>query len=620
MGLHPILNRKHPMSLPLRNIAIIAHVDHGKTTLVDQLFRQSGTFRDNQRVEERAMDSNDLEKERGITILAKPTSIEWNGIRINIVDTPGHADFGGEVERILSMVDGVILLVDSSEGAMPQTKFVTGKALALGLRPIVVVNKVDRPDQRIQEVLDEVFDLFVTLDANDDQLEFPVLYASGRNGYASTDPDAREGTLEPMFQLIVDHVPPPNLDADAPFSFLATLLDRDNFLGRVLTGRVQSGVIRVNDPIRALDSEGKVIETGRASKIMTFRGLDRVPVDEARAGDIISLAGMTVATVANTIAAPEVTVPIKAQPIDPPTLSMRFSVNDSPLAGREGSKVTSRMIRDRLEREAESNVAIRITESADKDSFEVAGRGELQLGVLIETMRREGFELGISRPRVLFGEDENGQRTEPYETVMIDVDDEFSGTVVEKMNLRKAEMTDMRPSGGGKTRITFSAPSRGLIGYHGEFLSDTRGTGIMNRLFEKYGPHKGKIEGRKNGVLISNGAGEAVAYALGPLEERGILFVGVGEALYEGMIIGENAKPEDLEVNPMKSKQLTNFRSSGKDDAIRLTPPKIMTLEQAIAYIDDDEMVEVTPKSIRLRKAILDPNERKKASRKKEAA
>lgn len=608
------------MSLPLRNIAIIAHVDHGKTTLVDQLFRQSGTFRDNQRVEERAMDSNDLEKERGITILAKPTSIEWNGIRINIVDTPGHADFGGEVERILSMVDGVILLVDSSEGAMPQTKFVTGKALALGLKPIVVVNKVDRPDERIQEVLDEVFDLFVTLDANDEQLEFPVLYASGRNGYASTDPDRREGTLEPMFQLIVDHVPPPSLDAEAPFSFLATLLDRDNFLGRVLTGRVQSGVIRVNDPIRALDMDGKVIEVGRASKIMTFRGLDRVPVDEARAGDIISLAGMTVATVSNTIAAPEVTVPIKAQPIDPPTLSMRFAVNDSPMAGREGSKVTSRMIRDRLEREAESNVAIRITESADKDSFEVAGRGELQLGVLIETMRREGFELGISRPRVLFQKDEDGNLLEPYETVMIDVDDEHSGTVVDKMAIRKAELTDMRPSGGGKTRITFSAPSRGLIGYHGEFLSDTRGTGIMNRLFEKYGPHKGKIEGRKNGVLISNGNGEAVAYALGPLEERGILFVGVGTPLYEGMIIGENAKPEDLEVNPMKSKQLTNFRSSGKDDAIRLTPPKIMTLEQAIAYIDDDEMVEVTPKSIRIRKAILDPNERKKASRKKEAA
>ena len=612
--------------LPLRNIAIIAHVDHGKTTLVDQLFRQSGTFRDNQRVEERAMDSNDLEKERGITILAKPTSVEWTpegsdqAVRINIVDTPGHADFGGEVERILSMVDGVILLVDSSEGAMPQTKFVTGKALALGLKPIVVVNKVDRPDERIQEVLDEVFDLFLSLEANDEQLDFPVLYASGRNGYASEDPDRREGTLIPMFQKILDHVPPPALDVDAPFTFLATLLDRDNFLGRVLTGRVQSGSIRVNDPIRALDMDGNVIEVGRASKLMTFRGLERVPVEEARAGDIISLAGLAVATVSNTVAAPEVTVPIKAQPIDPPTLSMRFSVNDSPMAGREGSKVTSRMIRDRLEREGESNVAIKITESADKDSFEVAGRGELQLGVLIETMRREGFELGISRPRVLYGEDDKGSRTEPYETVVIDVDDEHAGTVVEKMAIRKGEMTDMRPSGGGKTRITFTAPSRGLIGYHGEFLSDTRGTGIMNRLFEKYGPYKGKIEGRKNGVLISNGTGEAVAYALGPLEERGILFVGVGEPLYEGMIIGENAKPEDLEVNPMKSKQLTNFRSTGKDDAIRLTPPKVMTLEQAIAYIDDDEMVEVTPKSIRLRKAILDPNERKKAGRKKEAA
>ena len=606
--------------MTLRNVAIIAHVDHGKTTLVDQLFRQSGTFRDNQRIDERAMDSNDLEKERGITILAKCTSVEWEGTRINIVDTPGHADFGGEVERILSMVDGVILLVDSSEGAMPQTKFVTGKALALGLKPIVVVNKVDRSDSRIQEVLDEVFDLFVSLDANDEQLDFPVLYASGRNGYASENPDAREGTLTPLFEKIVGHVPAPDVDVDAPFKFLVTLLDRDNFLGRILTGRVQSGTLKVNQPIHALDVDGNVIETGRASKILSFRGLDRVPVDEAKAGDIISLAGLTVATVANTIADPQVSEPIKAQPIDPPTLSMRFAVNDSPMAGREGSKVTSRMIRDRLAREAESNVAIKVTESEDKDSFEVAGRGELQLGVLIETMRREGFELGISRPRVLFGEDENGGKTEPYETVVIDVDDEFSGTVVDKMNIRKAEMTDMRPSGGGKTRITFSAPSRGLIGYHGEFLSDTRGTGIMNRLFEKYGPHKGKIEGRKNGVLISNGAGEANAYALGPLEERGILFVGVGEALYEGMIIGENAKPEDLEVNPMKSKALTNFRASGKDDSIRLTPPKKMTLEQAIAYIDDDEMVEVTPKTIRLRKRYLDPNERKRMSRAKAAA
>lgn len=605
--------------MTLRNVAIIAHVDHGKTTLVDQLFRQSGTFRDNQRVEERAMDSNDLEKERGITILAKCTSVEWEGTRINIVDTPGHADFGGEVERILSMVDGVILLVDSSEGAMPQTKFVTGKALALGLKPIVVVNKIDRSDARVQEVLDEVFDLFVTLDANEEQLDFPVLYASGRNGYASDDPEAREGTLRPLFEKIVGHVPPPQVNPEAEFKFLVTLLDRDNFLGRILTGRVEQGTVKLNQPIHALDAEGKVLETGRATKIMAFRGLERVPVDEAKAGDIISLAGLTVATVANTIADTSVSEPIKAQPIDPPTLSMRFAVNDSPMAGREGTKVTSRMIRDRLFREAESNVAIRVTESEDKDSFEVAGRGELQLGVLIETMRREGFELGISRPRVLFRTGEGGGREEPYETVMIDVDEEYSGTVVEKMNLRKAEMTDMRPSGGGKTRITFSAPSRGLIGYHGEFLSDTRGTGIMNRLFERYGPYKGTIEGRPNGVLISNGAGEANAYALNALEDRGILFVSPGEPLYEGMIIGENAKTDDLEVNPMKAKQLTNIRSSGKDDAIRLTPPRRMTLEQAIAYIADDEMVEVTPKSIRLRKRYLDPHERKRAARSKES-
>jgi GTP-binding protein len=606
--------------MSLRNVAIIAHVDHGKTTLVDQLFRQSGTFRDNQRVEERAMDSNDLEKERGITILAKCTSVDWNGTRINIVDTPGHADFGGEVERILSMVDGVILLVDSSEGAMPQTKFVTGKALALGLRPIVVVNKIDRSDARVQEVLDEVFDLFVSLEASDEQLDFPVLYASGRNGYASDDPEVREGTLAPLFEKIVEHVPAPSVDEDAPFSFLVTLLDRDNFLGRILTGRVNAGTVKLNQPIHALDGDGNVIETGRASKLMTFRGLERVPVEEAKAGDIISIAGMTVATVANTIADTSVTTPIKAQPIDPPTLSMRFAVNDSPMAGREGTKVTSRMIRDRLFREAESNVAIRVTEAADKDSFEVAGRGELQLGVLIETMRREGFELGISRPRVLFRDGPNG-REEPYETVVIDVDEEHSGTVVEKMSIRKAELTDMRPSGGGKTRITFSAPSRGLIGYHGEFLSDTRGTGIMNRLFEKYGPYKGVIEGRKNGVLISNGTGEANAYALNALEERGILMVAPGDPLYEGIIIGENAKPDDLEVNPMKAKQLTNFRASGgKDDAIRLTPPRRLTLEQAIAYIDDDELVEVTPKSIRLRKRHLDPHERKRAKRVAEAA
>ena len=606
--------------MSLRNVAIIAHVDHGKTTLVDQLFRQSGTFRDNQRVEERAMDSNDLEKERGITILAKCTSVEWHGTHINIVDTPGHADFGAEVERILSMVDGVILLVDAAEGPMPQTKFVTGKALALGLKPIVVVNKIDRPDARAAEVLDECFELFLSLEANDEQLDFPVLYASGRNGYAGLSDDVREGTLDPMFETIVKHVPAPDADPDGPFKMLATLLDRDNFVGRVLTGRIASGKLKLNMPIKALDADGNDVEAGRATKIFVFRGIERVAVEEAGAGDIVAIAGLTKATVSNSIVEPSVTEPLHAQKIDPPTLAMTFTVNDSPMAGREGTKVTSRMIRDRLEREAEGNVSFKITESADKDSFEVAGRGELQLGVLIETMRREGFELTISRPRVLLRDGPDG-REEPYEQVVIDVDDEHSGTVVEKMAQRKAELTDMRPSGGGKTRITFSGPSRGLIGYHGEFLSDTRGTGIMNRMFERYGPYKGRIEGRQNGVLISNGSGETVTYALGPLEERGILMVGPQEPVYEGMIIGENAKPEDLEVNPMKTKQLTNYRASGgKDDAIRLTPPKRMTLEQAIAYIQDDELVEVTPKSIRLRKRHLDPHERKKASRRSEAA
>jgi len=607
--------------MSLRNVAIIAHVDHGKTTLVDQLFRQSGTFRENQRIEERAMDSNDLEKERGITILAKPTSVEWappgssEHFRINIVDTPGHADFGAEVERILSMVDGVILLVDAAEGPMPQTKFVTGKALGLGLRPIVVVNKIDRPDARPDEVLNEVFDLFVALDANDEQLDFPCLYASGRAGYASADPDKRTGDLVELFEVIVGHVPEPAADPEGEFKMIAVLLDRDPFLGRILTGRIESGRLEAGMPIHAIDVDGTVVETGRATKVFAYRGLDRVPEDSAEAGDIVAIAGLTKATVSNTIATPSVTIPIAARKIDPPTLAMSFGVNDSPYAGREGDKVQSRVIRDRLEREAEGNVAIRVTESAGKDAFEVAGRGELQLGVLIETMRREGFELSISRPRVLFQDGPDG-REEPYETVVIDVDDEHAGTVVEKMAQRKGQMTDMRPSGGGKTRITFSAPSRGLIGYHGEFLSDTRGTGIMNRLFEKYGPYAGPIQGRQNGVLISMEQGDAVPYALNALEDRGVLFIEPGEKLYEGMIIGENAKPQDLEVNPLKSKQLTNFRSTGKDDAVRLTPPRRMTLEQAIAYIQDDELVEVTPQSIRLRKRYLDPHERKKASRK----
>ncbi|MEO6225990.1 MAG: translational GTPase TypA [Sphingomicrobium sp.] len=609
----------------LRNVAIIAHVDHGKTTLVDQLFRQSGTFRDNQRVEERAMDSNDLEKERGITILAKCTSVEWPNAagevtHINIVDTPGHADFGAEVERILSMVDGVILLVDAAEGPMPQTKFVTGKALALGLKPIVVVNKIDRPDARAAEVLDEIFELFLNLEANDEQLDFPTLYASGRAGYAGREDTVRDGDLTPLFETIVSHVPAPGLDPDGEFKMLTTLLDRDPFLGRILTGRIESGRLQVNMPIKAIDVDGNKVEEGRATKVFAFRGLERVPVETAQAGDIVAIAGLINATVSNTIADIAVTEPLHARPIDPPTLAMSFSVNDSPYAGRDGDKVQSRVIRDRLEREAEGNVAIRVTMSGDNDSYEVAGRGELQLGVVIETLRREGFELSISRPRVLF-RDGKGGREEPYETVVIDVDDEFSGTVIDKMALRKAEMTDMRPSGGGKTRLTFSAPSRGLIGYHGEFLSDTRGTGIMNRLFEKYGPYKGAITGRQNGVLISMERGKAVAYALNMLEERGVLFISPGDDLYEGMVIGENAKIHDLEVNPLKTKQLTNFRASGpKDEGIRLTPPRRMTLEQAIAYIQDDELVEVTPKVIRIRKRCLDPHERKRNARRSEAA
>jgi GTP-binding protein len=601
----------------LRNVAIIAHVDHGKTTMVDQLFRQSGTFRDNQRIEERAMDSNALEKERGITILAKCTSVVWKNTRINIVDTPGHADFGGEVERILSMVDSVILLVDSSEGAMPQTKFVTQKALALGLRPIVVVNKIDRPDARAQEVLNEVFDLFVALEANDEQLDFPVLYASGRNGYCGPTDDVREGTLAPLFDLILSHVPEPQVGSpDAPFAMIATMLDRDNFLGRVITGRVQQGRIKMNDAIKAIGPDGTLVEQGRASKLLTFRGLERVPVDEAQAGDIIAIAGIAEATVGHTFGAMDLAEPLPAQQIDPPTLAMTFTVNDSPLAGRDGDKVTSRMIRDRLLREAEGNVAIKITESASKDSFEVAGRGELQLGVLIETMRREGFELSISRPRVLLKTDPvTGQRLEPMETVMVDVDPDYAGIVVEELGRRRAELTDMRPSGGGKQRIVFKAPARGLIGYHGDFLSDTRGTGIMNRIFDGYAPYKGPIQGRQTGVLISTDAGQAVAYALIALEDRGPMMVQPGDHVYQGMIIGEHTRDNDLEVNPLKSKQLTNFRASGKDENVRLTPPKLLTLEQAIAYIADDELVEVTPNHIRLRKRLLDPHERKKAGR-----
>ncbi len=604
----------------LRNLAIIAHVDHGKTTLVDKMLLQSGAFRAKQQVMDRALDSHELERERGITILAKCTSVEWQGRRINIVDTPGHADFGGEVERILSMVDGALLLVDAADGPMPQTKFVTMKALARGLSPIVVINKADRSDARPHEVLGEVFDLFAALDASEAQLDFPAVYASAKEGWATLDPDRPGTDLAPLFGTILDRVPPPGGEPDAPFAVLATTLESDPYLGRVLTGRIEAGRARMNMPVKVLSRDGRVVEQARLTKLLAFRGLSRVPIEEAEAGDIIAVAGLSQATVSDTVCAPECNQPIAASPVDPPTLAMTFSINDSPFSGREGDKVTSRMIGARLGREAEGNVAIRIGETGDKDAFEVAGRGELQLGILIETMRREGFELSISRPRVLFESDpETGARLEPIEEVLIDVDDAFTGVVVEKLGARRAELNDMRASGGGKTRLAFLAPTRGLIGYHGEFLGDTRGTGVMSRLFHSYAPYKGPIRGRRTGVLIANSRGPAVAYALWNLEERGSLFIVPGTLVYPGMIVGEHSRNNDLEVNPLKAKQLTNIRAAGKDESVRLTPPRRLTLEQAIAYIDDDELVEVTPATIRLRKRFLDPHERKRQSRMKDA-
>jgi GTP-binding protein len=603
----------------IRNVAIIAHVDHGKTTLIDTLLRQSGTFRDNQNVAERVMDSNDLEKERGITILAKCTSVNWNDVHINIIDTPGHADFGGEVERILSMVDGVILLTDAAEGPMPQTKFVLGKALKQGLCPIVIINKVDRPDARSDEVVDEVFDLFAALDANEQQLDFPILYASGRDGWCAKSLEDERKDLTPLFDLILSHVPAPKVDTDSPFSMLVTLLESDSFLGRVLTGRVLTGKARLNMPVKSLSLDGKQIETGKLTKLQAFRGIQRVPVEEAQAGDIIAIAGMSITSVADTICDMSVSVPLHATPIDPPTMSITLTVNDSPFAGQEGTKVTSRMIRDRLLAEAETNVAITVTESDNLDAYEVGGRGELQLGVLIETMRREGFELSVSRPRVLFKE-ENGQLLEPFEEVLIDVDDEHSGIVVEKLSMRKAIMTDMRPSGGGKTRITFLAPSRGLIGYQSEFLTDTRGTGIMNRVYAHHDTYKGEMADRRNGVLISTDQGEAVAYAIFNLQDRGEMFINPQDKVYMGMIVGEHSRDNDLEINVLKGKQLTNIRASGTDEAIRLVPPRRMTLEDMISYIGDDELVEVTPKNLRLRKRFLDANERKRMDRSKKKA
>lgn len=602
----------------MRNIAIIAHVDHGKTTLIDVMLRQSGMFRDNQEVAERVMDSNDLEKERGITILAKCTSLEWQGETINIIDTPGHADFGGEVERVLSMADGVILLVDAAEGPMPQTKFVLSKALRIGLRPIVVINKIDRQDARPEEVIDEVFDLFVALDATDKQLDFPILYASGRNGWCVRELSEPRDSLTSLFETIVSYVPEPAGDKNAPFAMLVTMLDADPYLGRVLIGRVVNGTASVNSAVKSLNLKGEAVEQARLTKLMGFRGIKRVPVDKVQAGDIICVAGLTNTSVSDTIGAPELQAPLASTPIDPPTMAITITVNDSPYAGQEGTKVTSRMILDRLEKEAESNVAITLKLSNSGDAFEVGGRGELQLGVLIETMRREGFELSVSRPKVLYKRNEQEQVLEPIEEATIDVDEEYSGIVVEKLNKRKGLMQDMRPSGIGKTRMIFHIPSRGLIGYQSEFLTDTRGTGILNRIFHCYEPYKGEIQAYRNGVLISNALGDAVAYAMNMLQDRGDMFINPGDKVYEGMIVGEHNRDNDLEVNILRAKQLTNIRAAGKDDAIRLTPPRKLTLEDMIAYIHDDELVEVTPKSLRLRKKFLDANDRKRESRKKE--
>ena len=603
--------------MELRNIAIIAHVDHGKTTLVDELLKQSGSFRENQAVSERAMDSNDIERERGITILAKCTSLEWAGHRINIVDTPGHADFGGEVERILSMVDGVVLLVDAAEGPMPQTKFVTSKALALGLRPIVVLNKVDKHDAEPSRALNEVFDLFANLGADDDQLDFPVLYASGRSGWADVELDGPRKDLAALYDLVIKHVPAPAQVARRaePFQMLATTLSADPFIGRILTGRVEAGTLRAGETIKALSRDGEKLEQFRVSKVLAYRGLVMTPIDAAEAGDIVTLAGMSKATVADTLCALELDTALPAQPIDPPTISITFGINDSPLAGKEGTKVQSRVIRERLMKEAEIYVAIKVTDTPGGDAFEVAGRGELQMGVLIENMRREGFELSISRPRVLFQE-VNGVKCEPIEEVTIDVDDEYAGAVIEKLTgPRKGDLVEMKPAGVGKTRLIAHVPSRGLIGYHGQFMTDTRGTGVLNRVFHEWAPHKGPIEGRRAGVLISIESGISVAYAMWKLEDRGHFFIGVQEPVYQGMIIGEHNRDNDLEVNPLKGKQLTNVRASGTDEAVRLTTPVKLSLEQSIAYIDDDELVEVTPKSVRMRKRFLDPNERKRQSR-----
>ena len=608
------------MSNNIRNITIIAHVDHGKTTMIDNLMKQSGSFRDNEVVDERLMDSGELEKERGITILAKPASINWQNTRVNIIDTPGHRDFAAEVERVLSMADGALLLIDSAEGVMPQTKFVLAKALKQGLKPIVVINKLDKADQRANEVLDETFDLFVSLDANEEQLDFPVLYASGRSGWASKEVDGPRENLHPLLDLIIEHVKPAELDKTKPFAMLSTLLYADSFLGRSLVGRISQGTAKANQPIKAINLKGEKVDEGKLTKIFRYEGTKKVPIEIGEAGDIVVIAGLEKANVADTICDPELNEPISATPIDPPTMSITISVNSSPLAGTEGKKLTSTQIRDRLVSEAQNNVGITFSQNTNVDSFVISGRGELMLEILLTQMRREGFEMTVSPPKVLFQKDEVGNKLEPIEEITVDLDEEFSSKIIDSMNRRKGKLLDLKDTGKDKKRLVFHAPTRGLMGYTSRFLTLTKGTGVINRIFHGYGKFEGEMDGRKNGALISMSTGKAVAFAIFNLQARGEMFVTHNDPVYEGMIVGLTPKPGDMIINVMKGKQLTNMRTQGTDENVVLTPVRQMSIAEQLSMLNTDEALEITPKSLRLRKAILNPHERKKSEKSGAAA
>ncbi len=608
------------MSNNIRNITIIAHVDHGKTTMIDNLMKQSGSFRDNEVVDERLMDSGELEKERGITILAKPASINWQDSRVNIIDTPGHRDFAAEVERVLSMADGALLLIDSAEGVMPQTKFVLAKALKQGLKPIVVINKLDKADQRANEVLDETFDLFVSLDANEEQLDFPVLYASGRSGWASKEVDGPRENLHPLLDLIVEHVEPAKLDKTKPFAMLSTLLYADSFLGRSLVGRISQGTAKANQPIKAINLKGEKVDEGKLTKIFRYEGTKKVPIEIGEAGDIVVIAGLEKANVADTICDPELNDPIPATPIDPPTMSITISVNSSPLAGTEGKKLTSTQIRDRLVSEAQNNVGITFSQNENVDSFVISGRGELMLEILLTQMRREGFEMTVSPPKVLYQKDEAGNKLEPIEEITVDLDEEYSSKIIDSMNRRKGKLLDLKDTGKEKKRLVFHAPTRGLMGYTSRFLTLTKGTGVINRIFHGYGKFEGEMDGRKNGALISMSTGKAVAFAIFNLQARGEMFVTHNDPVYEGMIVGLTPKPGDMIINVMKGKQLTNMRTQGTDENVVLTPVRQMSIAEQLSMLNTDEALEITPKSLRLRKAILNPHDRKRSEKSGTAA